>query len=261
MEREVAKFVARLRDVEVIPTIVSLRERLEAIRQAEIAQDPDPSARCLAGGARGPRRPVQRHREQDPAHARSPSCASRRGPARGAPGRRWSTSCSVWGGPRDPRSARGGAPWPWSRRTRSPTPCGPGGATVEIVPMRTEGDRLDGAPLALVGGKGLFVREIEEALLAARIDVAVHSLKDLPAELPPGLCLAALPPRADPRDVLVTRGGGRLARSRRRARWWGPRARGAGPWSWPRGPISGWSPCAATSTPGCASSRARRATR
>ena len=73
------------------------------------------------------------------------------------------------------------------------------GASVEIVPMRTEGDRLDGASLALVGGKGLFVREIEESLLASRIDVAVHSLKDLPAELPPGLCLAALPPRADAR--------------------------------------------------------------
>ena len=84
------------------------------------------------------------------------------------------------------------------------------GATVEIVPMRTEGDRLAAASLALVGGKGLFVREIEESLLASRIDVAVHSLKDLPAELAPGLCLAALPPRADARDVLVTRGGGRL---------------------------------------------------
>jgi hydroxymethylbilane synthase len=76
--------------------------------------------------------------------------------------------------------------------------------------MRTEGDRLDGAALALVGGKGLFVREIEESLLASRIDVAVHSLKDIPAELAPGLCLAALPPRADARDVLVTRGGGGL---------------------------------------------------
>jgi hydroxymethylbilane synthase len=84
------------------------------------------------------------------------------------------------------------------------------GATVDIVPLRTEGDRLAGAPLALVGGKGLFVREIEEALLASRIDVAVHSLKDLPADLPPGLCLAALPRRADPRDVLITLGGGGL---------------------------------------------------
>jgi hydroxymethylbilane synthase len=83
------------------------------------------------------------------------------------------------------------------------------GARVEIVPMRTEGDRRLGARLAEVGGKGLFVREIEEALLAARVDVAVHSLKDLPAEVPEGLELAAFPAREDPRDVLVTaRGGG-----------------------------------------------------
>ena len=83
------------------------------------------------------------------------------------------------------------------------------GAAVEIVAMRTEGDRRLGARLAEVGGKGLFVREIEEALAAGRVDVAVHSLKDLPAETPGGLELAAFPPRDDPRDVLVTgRGGG-----------------------------------------------------
>jgi hydroxymethylbilane synthase len=85
------------------------------------------------------------------------------------------------------------------------------GVEVEIVPMRTEGDRLTNASLALVGGKGLFVREIDEALLASRIDAAVHSLKDLPAERPAGLCLAALPPRADARDVLVSRRGEHLA--------------------------------------------------
>lgn len=84
------------------------------------------------------------------------------------------------------------------------------GAEVEIVPMRTEGDRRASARLADVGGKGLFVREIEEALLAQRVDVAVHSLKDLPAEVPDGLELAAFPPREDPRDVLITRNGGRL---------------------------------------------------
>ena len=61
------------------------------------------------------------------------------------------------------------------------------GARVEIVPMRTEGDRLAEARLATQGGKGLFVREIEEALLRGEVDVAVHSLKDLPAELPAGL--------------------------------------------------------------------------
>ncbi|HMH51523.1 MAG TPA: hydroxymethylbilane synthase [Candidatus Acidoferrum sp.] len=79
------------------------------------------------------------------------------------------------------------------------------GARVEIVSMRTEGDRRQDARLADVGGKGLFVREIEKALLARRVDLAVHSLKDLPADTPDGLALAAFPPREDPCDVLVTR--------------------------------------------------------
>jgi hydroxymethylbilane synthase len=85
-----------------------------------------------------------------------------------------------------------------------------GGARVDIVPMRTEGDRLADARLAAVGGKGLFVREIEEAVLRGDADVAVHSLKDLPAEQPAGLCLGAFPERADARDVLVTRRGVRF---------------------------------------------------
>ena len=84
------------------------------------------------------------------------------------------------------------------------------GTRTEIVAMRTEGDRLAEARLAAVGGKGLFVREIEEALLRGDADVAVHSLKDLPAELPKGLGLAAFPERADARDVLVTRRPTRL---------------------------------------------------
>jgi hydroxymethylbilane synthase len=80
-----------------------------------------------------------------------------------------------------------------------------GAERVEIVPMRTEGDRLAETRLAVAGGKGLFVREIEEALLRGDVDLAVHSLKDLPAEPPAGLVLAAFPPREDPRDVLVTK--------------------------------------------------------
>ena len=80
-----------------------------------------------------------------------------------------------------------------------------GAERVELVPMRTEGDRLAEARLAVLGGKGLFVREIDEALLRGEIDLAVHSLKDLPAEPPAGLVLAAFPPREDPRDVLVTK--------------------------------------------------------
>jgi hydroxymethylbilane synthase len=76
---------------------------------------------------------------------------------------------------------------------------------VELVPIVTAGDRArDQSPIP-AGGKGVFVREIEEALLAGRVDLAVHSAKDLPSELPRGLSLACVPARADPRDCLVGR--------------------------------------------------------
>ena len=67
----------------------------------------------------------------------------------------------------------------------------------------THGDRATQLPLHEVGGKGLFTKEIEQALLAGRIDLAVHSMKDLPTELPPGLTIGAVPAREDPRDVIV----------------------------------------------------------
>src|SRR5207247_1693539 len=135
VEREVAKFRARLGDVEVIPTIVALRERLGETR---------------AGGVGG-------------ARARA-------------------------------------------------VPSGAGGAALRrgIGPMRPEGARRPEARLAAIGGKGLFVREIEDALLRGDADVAVHSLKDLPADLPRGLTLAVFPEREDPRDVLVAREAGGL---------------------------------------------------
>jgi len=72
---------------------------------------------------------------------------------------------------------------------------------IEII--KTTGDKITDVPLAKVGTKGLFTKEIEEALLDGRADLAVHSLKDLPTELPDGLILAAVPPREDPRDALV----------------------------------------------------------
>jgi hydroxymethylbilane synthase len=84
------------------------------------------------------------------------------------------------------------------------------GVEVEIVPIRTSGDRLAHVSLGDFGGKALFVKEIEDALLERRVDVGVHSLKDLPGALPSGLALAAFPPREDPRDTLVTRGSGAL---------------------------------------------------
>lgn len=86
------------------------------------------------------------------------------------------------------------------------------GQAVRLVRIRTTGDRLAEGPLAAAGGKGLFVKEIEEALLDGRIDLAVHSLKDVPAELPPGLTLGAFPEREDPRDVLVSNSGATLDR-------------------------------------------------
>ena len=80
------------------------------------------------------------------------------------------------------------------------------GVATELVPLRTTGDRLADVSLAKVGGKGLFVKELEEALLDGRADLAVHSAKDLPARLPDGLALVAFPERADPRDALATAG-------------------------------------------------------
>ncbi|HLI04533.1 MAG TPA: hydroxymethylbilane synthase [Terracidiphilus sp.] len=79
------------------------------------------------------------------------------------------------------------------------------GHAVEIEIIRTTGDRLQEAAFAQVGTKGMFTKEIEEALAGGRIDLAVHSLKDLPTELPAPFTLAATPPRVDPRDVFVAK--------------------------------------------------------
>jgi hydroxymethylbilane synthase len=74
----------------------------------------------------------------------------------------------------------------------------------ELVIIKTTGDKILDVPLAKVGGKGLFVKEIEEAMMTGRIDIAVHSMKDMPAELPNGLCIGAVPKRENPQDALVT---------------------------------------------------------
>lgn len=85
------------------------------------------------------------------------------------------------------------------------------GLTVEELLVTTTGDRIQDRTLNEIGGKGLFVKEIEEALLDGRADLAVHSLKDVPPELPSGLCIGCYPEREDPRDVLVSRDGRKLA--------------------------------------------------
>ena len=79
------------------------------------------------------------------------------------------------------------------------------GLTVELVPMTTQGDRVQDRALAEVGGKGLFVKELEVAMQQGRADIAVHSMKDVPSELPPGFCITAALPRANPRDAFISR--------------------------------------------------------
>ncbi len=81
------------------------------------------------------------------------------------------------------------------------------GVETELITVRTTGDRIQDRSLAKIGGKGLFVKEIEEALLNGEADVAIHSAKDLPPEMAPGLALAAFPERADFRDALIARPG------------------------------------------------------
>jgi hydroxymethylbilane synthase len=75
---------------------------------------------------------------------------------------------------------------------------------VELVRIKTTGDKITGSALSKIGGKGLFVKEIEEALLNKQVDVAVHSMKDVPSELPVGLTLSTFPKREDPRDALIS---------------------------------------------------------
>ncbi len=79
----------------------------------------------------------------------------------------------------------------------------PFGVEARIEIIKTSGDKIQDVPLAQAGGKGLFTKEIDEALLNGSIDLAVHSMKDVPSELPPGLTIAAIPEREEPRDALI----------------------------------------------------------
>jgi len=81
------------------------------------------------------------------------------------------------------------------------------GVTVTLKRIQTSGDKIVDVPLAKIGGKGLFVKEIEDALLSGEIDFAVHSMKDVPTQLPEGLEILCVPPREDARDALISREG------------------------------------------------------
>ena len=88
---------------------------------------------------------------------------------------------------------------------------GLGEDAVALEPITTSGDRIRDKPLRDFGGKGLFTKEIDEALLGNRVDIAVHSMKDLPTELPPGISIAAVLPRGDVRDAFISARGESLA--------------------------------------------------
>src|SRR3954466_5644999 len=105
-------------------------------------------------------------------------------------------------------SAPGAANWPCGRPTlsRRGLPAA-GGPRCRIVVIKTDGDRLQERPLSEIGGKGLFVKEIEDALLGGDIDLAVHSSKDMSAVLPDGLTIAGVLPRENPLDAVVLPNG------------------------------------------------------
>lgn len=98
-----------------------------------------------------------------------------------------------------------------SRHVAALLEAGNPGLTVELIPITTAGDRILDRPLAKIGGKGLFIKELEYALADGRADIAVHSMKDVPAELPAELHIAAILPREDPHDVLVSARGHTLS--------------------------------------------------
>jgi hydroxymethylbilane synthase len=97
----------------------------------------------------------------------------------------------------------------WQANTVAARIAAAGGPACRLIVIKTDGDRLQSRPLSEIGGKGLFVKEIEDALLADEIDLAVHSSKDMSAVLPAGLTIAGVLPREDPRDAVVLRAGAR----------------------------------------------------
>ena len=233
------KFGAWLRARGAIPTVVALRQRFEAIRRAELerlefklsALPPDARARVdeithlivekllLTPTEQlkslGDAETVGAYAEaltrlfglaQQQADEEAGPDAHERGRVEPFPDPQQSLAAlgPVSASPKRFDSARVAANSRCGRRTPSPRASPqPADRPAEIVVIKTSGDRLQDAPLSEVGGKRLFVKEIEDALLRGDIDLAVHSSKDMPAVLPDGLAIAGVLPREDPLDAVV----------------------------------------------------------
>src|SRR5262249_45639959 len=178
-------------------------------------QGPRPAARRRRGDAPGDRGAVPGHRQQDPPRTDRQAPGFIAGRARSPLHRAGDRDLRAQG-LCSPPGTRGARPVRWRLGTRGSrlalaqadqvaAALRAVGAEIEIVSIRPPGDRLAQVALAELGGKALFVKEIEDGLLDKRIDLAVHSLKDMPAVLPAGLVLGAFPAREDPRDTLITR--------------------------------------------------------
>jgi len=113
---------------------------------------------------------------------------------------------------------RGSALALWQARNIQEALRGKARAACEIVVIKTSGDAFQQGNVSAIGAKGVFIKELEDALLDRRVDLAVHSMKDVPTEMPAGLRIAAITERADPRDALVSRDGHRLKELPRGAR-------------------------------------------
>ena len=237
IETELAHFVRVARGREAMPVLAELRRRGDAVARAEIQKTLQQLGPDLTGRQRGSVEAMAQAIVNKLLH--EPTAQLREAAERGGDSSLAQLTAELFGLPegelerasrrfgRKRRTHEPAAHWgraaapSRSRQSRhvaaliqahAPT------LSIELVEMTTQGDRFLSTPLAEIGGKGLFVREIEEALLRGEIDLAVHSLKDLPGRLPEGLALADPPIREDPRDALVARAGQTLRQLRLGAR-------------------------------------------
>ena len=235
---EVERFHQRQRAVNVAPAIVALQQQAEEIRQAELQARAGPPGFAERGADGGRRGADPRPGQQVSPSAHAGAQAGRPRERRGAPGSALRDVVAAAAGagraklPQGSRSSRkleirkaqeahvsetsevgrtmnlrigsrGSQLALWQANHIAALLRGQG-HSVEIEIIKTTGDRLQEVTFAQVGSKGMFTKEIEEALAEGRVDLAVHSLKDLPTELPEPFALAATPPRVDPRDVFVS---------------------------------------------------------